>query len=466
MLYVFRGLAGVANGGIQALVMMILSDIVTLKKRAFYQGILGGIIGLANMVGPCLAAAFIHESTWRAFFWLISPLAALCGVGCYYILPTPKDAPNMNFKAVSAKVDYWGILAGSAAIVLILIPISGGGHYFSWNSPMVITMLTIGGACMLGFLYIEHKIALLPMMPCKFCSLKFTRISLTCTVSLFKNRPVCTMLLHNFCFGIVYYSQIYYLPLFFHNARGMLPLLSAALAMPISFGQIVASVASGHCISHFERYGYIIYAGFALWTLGVGLTILFNLNTPIADMVVITLIQGFGVGLILQPILTALQAHCTKAQRAVVISNRNFLRNLGGAVGLAISAATLQIALKKAMPPEFAPHGSSTYNVPDFDAIGATPAQILSVRQAYASASRTVFKVNAPIMGACLLGCLLIRDHGLQRPDEAQSAMNDEETVQAQGERPNEVDLKGITGQLWKMKPTNDIQETVQSKAQ
>lgn len=172
MLYVFRGLAGVANGGIQALVMMILSDIVSLKKRAFYQGILGGIIGLANMVGPCLAAAFVHDSTWRAFFWLLSPLAAICGVGCYYTIPTLKDAPKMKFKEVSSKIDYWGIAAGSAAIVLILIPISGGGHYFAWNSPMIITMLTIGGACMLGFLYIEYKIALLPMMPCKFCSLK------------------------------------------------------------------------------------------------------------------------------------------------------------------------------------------------------------------------------------------------------------------------------------------------------
>lgn len=262
----------------------------------------------------------------------------------------------------------------------------------------------------------------------------------------------------------MYYSQIYYLPLFFHNARGMSPLLSAALVMPISSGQIVASVASGHCISHFERYGYVIYAGFALWTLGVGLTIPFNLNTPIVDMVVITFIQGLGVGLILQPILIALQAHCTKAQRAVVISNRNFLRNLGGAVGLAISAATLQVALRKAMPPEFASHGSSTHNVPDFDAIGATPAQILSVRQAYASASRMVFKVNAPIMGICLLGCILIRDRGLQRPDEVPAVAKDEETVQAQGKSPDEVDLKRVTGQSWQMQALNDSEETVHSK--
>lgn len=168
MLYIFRGLAGVANGGIQALAMMIISDIVKLTKRAQYQGLLGAVIAFGNMVGPYFAAAFGHESTWRAFFWLVSPLAAVCGVTSYYIVPTPKNAPKQDFKAVCAKIDYWGILAESSAIILILIPISGGGNYFAWESPMVIVMLVIGSCCLLGFLFIEYKIALLPMTPRKF----------------------------------------------------------------------------------------------------------------------------------------------------------------------------------------------------------------------------------------------------------------------------------------------------------
>jgi hypothetical protein len=45
--------------------------------------------------------------------------------------------------------------------------VSGGGSYFAWESPMVISMLVIGGCCMLAFLFIEYRVALLPMMPCK-----------------------------------------------------------------------------------------------------------------------------------------------------------------------------------------------------------------------------------------------------------------------------------------------------------
>jgi MFS family permease len=252
------------------------------------------------------------------------------------------------------------------------------------------------------------------------------------------------MLLQNLFFGIVYYSQLYYLPLFFQNARRMSPLKSAALLLPVTCAQMVSSILSGLYISRRERYGEVIWSGFTIWTLGIGLTCIFDLNTPIGTIVAILLIQGIGVGFIFQPTLVALQAHCTKAQRAVVISNRNFLRSLGGAVGLAISAATLQNSLKKAMPSEFASLASSSYNVPNFDALGASPAQIHSILKAYAHASRAVFIMNVPFMGLCLLGCLLIKDHGLQRPDEVQVVQPDDEVDAAQVDNKTSEKSHGI----------------------
>ena len=247
------------------------------------------------------------------------------------------------------------------------------------------------------------------------------------------------MLLQHFLFGFVYYSQIYYLPLFFQNARRMSPILSAALALPIPCAQMIASIISGQYISRMGRYGEVIWSGFFLWTLGAGLTCIFNLNTPIAAIVIILLLQGTGVGFVFQPTLTALQAHCTKAQRAVVISNRNFLRSLGGAVGLAVSAAVLQMSLKRALPSDFASLASSSYSSPDFDTIGASPAQVLEILNAYAYASRRVFIMNVPFIGACLLGCLLVKDRGLQRPDEVPKSNQPGE----QAEKSNDIETTG-----------------------
>jgi MFS family permease len=224
------------------------------------------------------------------------------------------------------------------------------------------------------------------------------------------------MLLQNFLFGVVAYSQTYYLPLFFQNARRLSPLISASLMLPLTASQMISSILSGQYISRFERYGEVIWLGFFLWTLGVGLTCMFNRDIPIWAIVVMLFVQGLGVGAVFQPVLVALQAHCTKAQRAVVISNRNFIRSLGGAVGLAISAAALQNSLHRAMPKELHFLALPSYDTPDFASLD--PKQIVQILQAYATASRTVFIVNVPFMGLCLLGCFFIKDRGLQRPDE------------------------------------------------
>jgi hypothetical protein len=43
-----------------------------------------------------------------------------------------------------------------------------GGAYFDWDSPMVISMLAIGGLSLILFLIVEWRVANLPMMPGKY----------------------------------------------------------------------------------------------------------------------------------------------------------------------------------------------------------------------------------------------------------------------------------------------------------
>lgn len=233
-------------------------------------------------------------------------------------------------------------------------------------------------------------------------------------MSIFGNLAVAVLLLQNFFFGIVYYSQLYYLPLFFQNALQLSPIVSAALILPIPGAQMTLSILSGWYISKRGRYGEVIWAGFILWTIGVALNCLFTRKISIGVIVIALIIQGAGVGLVFQPTLVALQAHCERSQRAIIISNRNFLRSLGGAVGLAISALMLQTMLKRHMPAEFRYLADSAYSTPDFNRVSATEKS--AVLDAYAEASRAVFYLMVPFMGLCLVGCSFVRDRGLQHP--------------------------------------------------
>ncbi|KAM3079648.1 hypothetical protein ACMFMG_006061 [Clarireedia jacksonii] len=424
-LYAFRGISGVGTGGIMALTMMIVSDVVTLENRGKYQGILGSCIGLGNTIGPFLAAGFVQNSTWRGLFWCICPLAVLSGIMVAFTLPPSKVHGSTATKI--RVIDYPGIILVSAAIILLLIPISGGGTYFEWSSPMVISMLTIGGVCMIGFIIVEWKFAVMPMMP----------------LNLFSNPAVAAILTQNFLFGIVYYSHLYYLPIYYQNSRQYSPLMSAALTIPFVATQSSFSIVSGQYISRRKRYGEIIWAGFIIWTLGSGLVLLFSRSTPKWEIVIILLIEGAGVGFVFQPTLVAAQAHCLKRDRAVVISTRNFLRALGGAIGLAISSAVFSNSIKSRVNSFATPLPSgfkdkilaSILSVPDLSSL--TPSQKEEVLNAYMGASKSVFYLWVPIIGFCLCLCILIKDKGLQRPDEKPVVREQEESsgseVRAEG---------------------------------
>lgn len=226
-------------------------------------------------------------------------------------------------------------------------------------------------------------------------------------------------MVQNFFFGVVFYTYVYILPLYFQNVRQFSALRSAVLTVPLVLTQAFASILSGQYISRTKRYGECIVLGFVLFTLGVSLTTLFDRDFPVRYIVGILVVFGYGNGNVFQPTIVALQAHARKSQRAIVISVRNFLRCLGGAIGLAVSAAVLQNVLKDSLPEEFAYLAASTYARPDYAKFSPQDAE--AIMNAYAKGSRAQFILMSPLAGICLLTCAFVRDHGLVRPEEREA---------------------------------------------
>ncbi|KAB8237752.1 major facilitator superfamily domain-containing protein [Aspergillus alliaceus] len=383
--------------------MMIVSDIVTLQERGRYQGILGSCIDLGNTVGPFVSAAFTQRATWRGFFYLISPLMVVSCALSFFLLPSTMSK-GKGLERIKL-IDGWGLLTGSAGLICVLIPLSGGGSYFAWGSALLIAMLSVGGACTLAFLFVEAKVARLPMVP----------------FSMFRTPAVVVILLQNFFFRYCYYAELYFLPIHFENVRGMTPLGAAALLTPMVVAQMIFFVGSGLYITRFSRYGEVIWAGFFCWSLsGAGLLCLFDQGTSLAVIVISLIILGSGVGNVFQPCLVAIQAHSPSDLRAVVISNRNFFRALGGAVGLACCSVIQQTALQRALPSTLREIANNSYAVPSLDHFAATERH--QIQSAYVDASQTVFISMVPFMGVCLVLCVFTRDRGLMRKEETAMA--------------------------------------------
>ena len=69
-LIVGRAVAGLGGGGIFSMAIIIISDLVPLRDRAQYSGIIGAVFGFASVIGPLAGGAFTDHVSWRWCFWV------------------------------------------------------------------------------------------------------------------------------------------------------------------------------------------------------------------------------------------------------------------------------------------------------------------------------------------------------------------------------------------------------------
>ncbi|KAK9471357.1 MFS multidrug transporter-like protein [Dipodascopsis tothii] len=399
-LFVFRGFVGAGGGGVQSLTMIIVSDVVTLQDRGKYQGLLSFFIGLGQAIGPFMNALLIDHISWRVIYWILGPLTIACLVITHFIVPSSHIHGNLKEKIL--KVDFMGIVLCSGAIVLVLVPVSSGGSVYKWNSAVVISLLTIGGLLFASFLLVEIRVAKLPMMPLR----------------IFKVWPVAAMMIQNILIGMYYYCVLNYQSAYFQNVRGFSLLKSAALQVPLSISLSLASICCGQLMARFQRTGFIIRSGGCLLVVGTTMQCMFNRYSTIGYIVAAQIFQGIGVGATLQPVLVAMQANSPKADRAVIISVRGFVRAFGGAVGLAIANAILSNVLIRNLPsglPTSIENAikASALSLPDISSLDA--ALRSEVLDAYMKASKGVFTYFVPLAGIGLVLSFSYRDIGLTR---------------------------------------------------
>ncbi|KAI1249079.1 hypothetical protein MGN70_008687 [Eutypa lata] len=120
-LYVARAMNGAGSAGISSLVAIIVGDLVSLKDRGKYQGLIAISIGTGGMCGPFVAAGLVRTGPegWRWAFWVPSMVAAGCLVLMFFLLPLKSVKGNGREKLL--KIDWFGVGASVTGIVLLLV---------------------------------------------------------------------------------------------------------------------------------------------------------------------------------------------------------------------------------------------------------------------------------------------------------------------------------------------------------
>lgn len=160
-------------------------------------------------------------------------------------------------------------------------------------------MLALGGLLIMTFVLVEWKFAKLPMMPSKspFSLFLYKKLTEAKKVRLFQSdKSANLILLQGTLHGIVYWANLFYIPMYLQTVRGYSPILSGVIILPMVASHGVGSLVSGQIISKTGHYGPTIIFSNCVWLVGVSLQTIYTRSTPVWAICLIGFLQGIGIG--------------------------------------------------------------------------------------------------------------------------------------------------------------------------
>lgn len=280
-LAIARGIQGMGAGGLLALALTIIGDIVSLKDRAKFQGYFMSVFGISSVLGPVVGGAFAGSSNilgfdgWRWVFFINLPigLAALVVVFLYLHLPA---------KHVKQKIDYWGAAAITLAIVPLLL-VAEQGRSWGWASTESLLCYGLGITGIVAFLLAEKRAGDYALIPLR----------------LFRNMTFGLSSLLNFIIGIGMFGAIAMLPMYLQLVKGLTPTEAGLMMITFTIGILSGSITAGRTISASGTYRVFPILGTAILTsAAVVMGLSLGADTELWVPGLIAVFFGLGPGLL------------------------------------------------------------------------------------------------------------------------------------------------------------------------
>src|SRR5438105_7385127 len=394
-LIAFRAFQGLGAGGMMALAMAIVADIVSPRERGRYQGYIQAVFALASVAGPLLGGFVVDHLSWRWIFYVNLPI----GVIALLVSSTVLDLP---VQPVRRTIDYLGAALLVAAIVSLLLVTVWGGRQYAWGSPQI-AGLAVAGLVLLGAFILQEQRASEPVLPLRLFRDPVFDVA---SASLFL--ATCSL-----------FAATVFMPLFLQIVTDASATNSGLLLLPVMLGILVTSIGSGRIISRTGRYKLFPVLGFALMTVGLIALSTMNARTTQLTASLYMLVFGLGFGMVSQVLIVAIQNAVDRRELGTATAAANFFRGLGGAVGVAVYgtvfADQLRYWLPRSVPRHLLGHLSQTALQASPGTIHTLPPAVRDgVAQAVASSVATVFLIATPIAALGFLIMLFLKEYPLR----------------------------------------------------
>lgn len=313
-----RVLQGIVGASMIPLSQVLLVKCFPKEKAGVALGIWATTTVVAPVLGPIIGGWLTDGFSWRWVFYINVPFGILCAYMVYSIFGAPK--PERSTESID-KVGIILLIIGVSSLQIML----DKGSELDWFSSPLICVLALVSFLSLSSLVIWELGEAHPVIDFRLFKLRNFVVSSIC------------LALGSFAF----YMYIVIGPLWMQTQLGYTA-LSAGYVM--AFTGLLALVAGPIFGANIHRVDARLIASVGFITMAIGCywASLFTMQVDMHSLVIARLIIGVGIVGFFMPMTSISLSQLQPNQIAAGTGLTNFIRNIGGSVGTALSTTMWQ----------------------------------------------------------------------------------------------------------------------------
>ena len=323
MLLSMRALEGLAAGILQPIPAIVILRAFDTREQGRAMGIFGFGVVLAPAVGPGIGGFLVEYFGWRSIFFVVVPFCLMV-----LLLIRRYLAQNSFLGEQVSPLDWKGLLLAGLASISIL----NGLVHLHDDLVLAGVLLGVGFASLIAFIAYQLQ-AEEPLMNMKLFS--YPQFAMGALVA--------------FIYGMGIFASTYLLPVYMQMGLHYLPSQAGLILLPGGIALAVTIWTAGKLADRYPPH-VLISIGLGLLALSCALMALGTPGTSYFTLMAWTVIGRIGLGLVLPSLSLGSMRGVDVELIAQGVSAINFLRQLGGAIGVSLVGIVLEWRLAEHAP--------------------------------------------------------------------------------------------------------------------
>lgn len=338
----------IGGGGIFIIASSHVISTFTKEKQGSMLGLLGGMNGIASVIGPNIGSFLIDlTGSWHWLFLINVPIGILLVIGGFFFMK------ETSVKAME-KIDFLGISLLSFSILIVMFAVNNIGQGNFLDSILnlgVLGLLVLGIAFFVALIFVEKRNNTANVDP-------------ILSYHLLRKSTYSVTMIMAFLSG-TFIGAVIFIPSFVEQVLGITAAKSGYWMTPLAIASGVGAGAGGYFVDKQGAVktsilsGLIAFIGFGGLGLFVDTKLLF---------IFFSIIAGIGFGFILGAPLTVLTSNAAGEQKGSALGTLSVARQIGLTISPTIFGIFIQRGfseLGQIIPEKLQAHGVDPDDIPE-----------------------------------------------------------------------------------------------------